>query len=137
MAPDTVPAQTGSAITDSAGRVAGEPHHARSAMPDLGTLLSAAYSLAAQIVGIRVLLRNRKNDINRLYAEHMLDKTRQIVLGQLDLSQDAEEPPDLDDGDESHVDAEKALRIRCRELCADAAKLHEVAAQYRMIGSTA
>ena len=124
------------AITESAGRVAGEPHHARSAMPDLGTLLSAAYSLAAQIVGIRVLLRNRKNDINQLYAEHMLDKTRQVVLGQLDLSHDVEEPPDLLDGDESHVDAEKALRIRCRELCAGAAKLHEVAARYRTTGKT-
>lgn len=122
------------AITDSAGRVAGEPQHARSAMPaDLGTLLAAAYSLASQIVGIRVLLRNRKADINPLYAEHMLDKTRQIVLGQLDLSHEAEEAPDLQDGDESHVDAEKALRIRCRELCAGAANLHEVAAQFRKI----
>jgi uncharacterized membrane protein YccC len=123
------------AITESAGRVAGEPQHARSAMPDLGTLLSAAYSLAAQIVGIRVLLRNRKSDINPLYAEHMLDKTRQIVLGQLDLSHDAEDVPDLNDGDESHVDAEKALRIRCHELCADAIRLHEVAALYRVIGA--
>ena len=124
-------------ITESAGRVAGEPQHARSAMPDLGTLLSAAYSLAAQIVGIRVLLRNRKQDINPLYAEHLLDKTRQVVLGQLDLSHDVEETPDLDDGDESHIDAEKALRIRCRELCAGAATLHEVAAAFRKIGSTA
>jgi uncharacterized membrane protein YccC len=124
------------AITESASRVAGEPRHAQSAMPaDLGTLLAAAYSLAAQIVGIRVLLRNRKADINPLYAEHMLDKTRRIVLGQLDLSHEAEETPELDDGDESHVDAEKALRIRCRELCAGAANLHEVAAQFSKIGS--
>ena len=123
------------AITESAGRVAGEPHHARSAMPaDLGTLLSAAYSLAAQIVGIRVLLRNRKRDINPLYAEYMLDKTRHAVLGQLDLSHEVEEPPELDDGDESHVDVEKALRIRCRELCLGAARLHEVAAQFAHIG---
>ena len=119
------------AITESATRVAGEPQHARSAMPaDLGTLLAAAYNLASQIVGIRVLLRNRKADINPLYAEHMLDRTRQIVLGQLDLSHDVEETPDLDDGDESHIDAEKALRIRCRELCAGASNLHEVAAQF-------
>ena len=123
------------AITESATRVAGEPQHARSAMPDLGVLLSAAYSLAAQIVGIRVLLRNRKADINALFAEHLLDKTRSIVLGQLDLTHEAEEPPSLDDGDESHIDAEKALRIRCRELCLDAARLHEVAAQYRQIGA--
>ncbi len=120
-------------ITESATRVAGEPKHARAAMPDLGALLSAAYSLAAQIVGIRVLLRNRKADINPLYAEHMLDKTRAAVLEQLDLSHESEDAPDLDDGDESHVDAEKALRIRCRELCADAAKLHDVAALYRRI----
>lgn len=124
------------AITESATRVAGEPQHARSAMPaDLGTLLSSAYGLASQIVGIRVLLRNRKSDINPLYAEHLLDKTRQIVLGQLDLSHDVEDTPDLDDGDESHVDAEKALRIRCRELCAGAANLHEVAAQFSKIGT--
>lgn len=124
------------AITESAGRVAGEPEHARSAMPaDLGALLAAAYNLASQIVGIRVLLRNRKADINPLYAEHMLDKTRQIVLGQLDLTHEAEETPELDDGDESHVDAEKALRIRCRELCAGAANLHEVAAQFSKIGA--
>ena len=122
------------AVTESAARVAGEPQHARTAMPDLGVLLSAAYSLAAQIVGIRVLLRNRKADIGRLYAEHMLDKTRSVVLGQLDLSHEVEDPPPLDDGDESHVDAEKALRIRCRELCADAAKLHQVAALFRTIG---
>ena len=120
------------AITESATRVAGEPEHARTAMPaDLGVLLSAAYSLAAQIVGIRVLLRNRKNDINRLFAEHLLDKTRVAVLEQFDLSHDSEDPPDLDDHDESHVDAEKALRIRCKELCIDAVKLHEVAARFR------
>lgn len=118
------------AVTESATRVAGEPEHARTAMPaDLGVLLSAAYSLAAQIVGIRVLLKNRKNDIDRLYAEHLLDQTRSVVLGQLDLSHDSE--VELVDGDESHVDAEKALRLRCRELCADAVKLHEVAARFR------
>ncbi len=122
------------AITESATRVAGEPEHARTAMPaDLGVLLSAAYSLAAQIVGIRVLLRNRKDDINRLFAEHLLDKTRGAVLDQLDLSHDADDPPDLDDHDESHADAEKALRIRCKELCLDAVKLHEVAAQFRAV----
>jgi uncharacterized membrane protein YccC len=120
------------AITESATRVAGEPEHARTAMPaDLGVLLSAAYSLAAQIVGIRVLLRNRKDDINRLFAEHLLDKTRNAVLEQLDLSHESEDPPDLDDHDESHADAEKALRIRCKELCIDAVKLHEVAARFR------
>lgn len=120
------------AITESATRVAGEPEHARTAMPaDLGVLLSAAYSLAAQIVGIRVLLRNRKDDINRLFAEHLLDKTRAAVLEQLDLSHEHDDPPDLDDHDESHVDAEKALRIRCKELCVDAVKLHEVAARFR------
>jgi len=119
------------AITESASRVAGEPEHARTAMPgDLSVLLSAAYSLAAQIVGIRVLLRNRKDDINRLFAEHLLDKTRIAVLDQLDLSHEADDPPDLDDHDESHADAEKALRIRCRELCVDAVKLHEVAARF-------
>ncbi len=120
------------AITESATRVAGEPEHARTAMPaDLGILLAAAYSLAAQIVGIRVLLKNRKDDINRLFAEHLLDKTRSAVLDQFDLSHGAEDPPDLDDHDESHVDAEKALRIRCKELCLDAVKLHEVAARFR------
>jgi uncharacterized membrane protein YccC len=118
------------AITESATRVAGEPEHARSAMPaDLGVLLSAAYNLAAQIVGIRVLLKNRKSDINRLYAEHLLDQTRSVVLGQLDLSHDIE--AELVDGDESQVDAEKALRLRCRELCAAAVDLHEVAARFR------
>lgn len=119
------------AITESASRVAGEPEHARTAMPgDLGGLLSAAYSLASQIVGIRVLLRNRNQDINRLFAEHLLDKTRIAVLDQLDLSHDSDDLPDLDDHDESHADAEKALRIRCRELCVGAATLHEVAAQF-------
>ncbi len=121
------------AITESASRVAGEPEHARAAMPDLGVLLSAAYSLAAQIVGIRVLLRNRKQDINRLFAEHLLDKTRSVVLGQLDLSHAVEDPPEIDDHDESHVDAEKALKIRCRELCLDASRLHEVAAKFKTL----
>lgn len=123
------------AITESATRVAGEPEHARTAMPaDLGVLLSAAYSLAAQIVGVRVLLRNRKDDINHLFAEHLLDKTRVAVLDQLDLTHESDDPPDLDDHDESHVDAEKALRIRCKELCIDAVKLHEVAARFRAEG---
>jgi len=123
------------AITESATRVAGEPEHARTAMPaDLGVLLSAAYSLAAQLVGIRVLLKNRRADINALFAEHLLDKTRVAVLDQLDLTHESEDPPDLDDHDESHVDAEKALRIRCRELCIDAVKLHEVAARFRAEG---
>ena len=122
------------AITESATRVAGEPEHARTAMPaDLGVLLSAAYSLAAQIVGIRVLLKNRKNDIDYDYAEHLLDQTRSMVLGQLDLEHDAEAEPI--DGDESHVDAEKALRLRCRELGAAAVALHEVAARFRPAGA--
>jgi uncharacterized membrane protein YccC len=119
------------AITESASRVANEPQHAREAMPaDLGDLLSAAYALAAQIVGIRVLLRHRKAEINPGYADDLLQQSRAIVLGQLDLRQEADEwVPD--DHDEAHVDAEKALKLRCKELCRDAARLHEVAARFQ------
>jgi uncharacterized membrane protein YccC len=121
------------AITESATRVGAEPAHAREAMPDLGTLLSAAYSLAAQIVGVRVLLRHRKDDIGPDYADRLLEQSRAIVLGQLDLSHETEEALP-EEGDEAHVDAEKALRVRCRELCMDAARLHQVAAEFRKIG---
>jgi len=118
------------AITESATRVAAEPKHARAAMPDLGELLSAAYSLAAQIVGIRVLLRHRKDEIDAAYADKLLEQSRSIALGQLDMSHDADETAP-DDHDDAHVDAERALRVRCRELCLDAARLHQAAARFQ------
>jgi uncharacterized membrane protein YccC len=124
------------AITGSATRVSSEPAHARRAMPDLGSLLAAAYSLAAQIVGVRVLLRHRKGDIDPAYADKLLEQSRAIVLGQLDLSHVSEETLP-DDADEAHVDAEKALKLRCFELCRDAARLHQVAAEFRTMGQSA
>lgn len=119
------------AMTESAGRVAGEPAEIRAATPGLDSLLSAAYGLAAQIVGIRVLLRFRSKDIRPAFADDLLQQSRLIVLDQLTMSSDQEEVW-LEEGDESGVDAENALRIRCAELCAAAAHLHEVAARYHV-----
>jgi uncharacterized membrane protein YccC len=119
------------AMTESAGRVAGEPADIQAATPGLDGLLSAAYGLAAQIVGIRVLLRYRSNDIRPDFADDLLQQSRLIVLDQLTMSSDQQEVW-LEEGDESGVDAENALRIRCAELCAAAAHLHEVAARYHV-----
>jgi uncharacterized membrane protein YccC len=120
-----------SAITESAGRAAQEPAHTQAATPNLATLLAAAYGLAAQIVGVRVLLRHRRSDIGAAYADGLLQRTRAFALGQLDLSHDLADNPQPEDGDDSAIDAEKALKLRCAELCAAAADLHEVAAQCR------
>ena len=98
------------------------------------TLLSAAYGLAAQIVGIRMLLRHRRQDIDAHFAENLLERTRAVVLGQLDLSHEEEHPSLAIDGEEAQLDAEKALRLRCSELCLDAVRLHRVAAQYQSLG---
>jgi len=117
------------AITDSAARVAGEPAVIQAATPGLDSLLSAAYSLAAQIVGIRVLLRHRSAEIRPAFADDLLQQSRTIVLDQLDMSSDQDEVW-LEEGDESGADAEHALRIRCVELCAAAARLHQVATRY-------
>jgi uncharacterized membrane protein YccC len=116
------------AITESASRVTGEPAHVQAQTPALAALLSAAYSLAAQIVGIRVLLRYRRAEIDPVYADDLLQRTRAIVLGQLDLSHDDETDTLLATQDESAIDAEKGLRLRCTELCRDAVQLHQVAA---------
>jgi len=118
------------AMTESATRVAGEPSRAKSMLPDLAGLLSAAYSLAAQIVGIRVLLNHRLADIDPAFADRLLAQSRAIVLGQLDLSQQADDHLALTDDDDATADAEKALQLRCAELCRDAVKLHEVAALF-------
>lgn len=118
------------AISDSAARVAGEPDYIQSATPRLDGLLSAAYSVAAQIVGIRVLLRHRSGEIRPDYADSLLQRSQIIALEQLDLQSDHEQVW-LEDGDETNVDAEKALAIRCAELCQDAALLHKAASQYQ------
>ena len=118
------------AITESAARVGGEPAHVQSVMPDLGTLLSAAYSLAAQMVGIRSLLTNRRAEIDPTYADDLLQRTRQAVLGQLDLTRDNDVRFGLEAEDDASLEADKALKLRCAELYIDAVRLHSVAERY-------
>jgi uncharacterized membrane protein YccC len=95
--------------------------------PVYSKLIAQAYFTAAQIVTIKLLIRNRIDDLDPHDSAALLDDTRAAVLAQLrpgcaDLPPACEFCPD-------ESDAFAALRLRCAEAAVEAERLRHLAAQ--------
>lgn len=95
--------------------------------PLYSKLITQAYFTAAQIVTIKLLIRNRIDELDPYDSAALLDDTRAAVLAQLrpacaDLPPACEFCPD-------ESDAFAALRLRCAEAAVEAKRLRRLAAQ--------
>lgn len=127
-----------SAISESAARMRGEPHHVRLLWPRYGRLLAASYITAAQIVTVRLIIRNRKADLDPQKAEAVLSATRADVLSLLDRTRRL--PDTLPDdtspvlSDEAAPTSAEVLELRCAEVRYAALRLRRLADQSWAIG---
>ncbi|MDR3436062.1 FUSC family protein [Telmatospirillum sp.] len=119
------------ALSESAARMKGEPEHVRALWPEYGRLLAASYATAAQIVTVRLIIRNRGKDLDPRTSESLLDATRRDVLSLLDPSLPLPEylatapEPTIEAGTE----ADEVLALRCAEVRHAAWTLRQIASQ--------
>jgi uncharacterized membrane protein YccC len=74
------------ALSESAARMKGEPDRVRALWPHYGRLLAASYVTAAQIVTVRLVIRNRAKDLDPKDSAALLEATRAAVARLLDDS---------------------------------------------------
>ena len=118
------------ALGESATRMRGEPEKARSLWPDYGRLIASAYTTAAQIVTIRLLIRSRRAELDPAASQNMLDATRRALLAELDFSAPSPDLTFCARGTPGEANAFAALRQRCAEVLREAALLRELAREH-------
>jgi uncharacterized membrane protein YccC len=116
-----------SALSESAARVKGEPAVVRVLWPKYGRLLAASYVTAAQIVTVRLLIRNRLDQLDPHLCEILLDDTRESVMSILDQTIALPDTRPSDDqiadvGAESY----EVLVLRCGEVLQAARALRKL-----------
>jgi len=118
------------ALSESAARMRGEPEAERVLWPEYGRLIASAYTTAAQIVTVRLLIRIRRSELDAHACVKLLDETRQAVLGEFDLGADPpmREPHPYEALDDS--DPYAVLRQRCSEVRSEAGRLRDIALQW-------
>ncbi len=118
------------ALSESAARMRGEPEAERTLWPDYGRLIASAYTTAAQIVTVRLMIRIRRAELDAGACEKLLDETRRAVLAELDLG--AVPPKREADPDDTPADADAfaVLRQRCGQVLSEAADLREIALRW-------
>lgn len=104
------------AISESAARMKGEPKGVRGLWPEYGRLLAASYTTAAQIVTIRLLIRNNRGTLDAARCTALLEETRSMVVATLDPAvppplQEETEPLPL----EGTTDIFDVLVLRCAQ----------------------
>ena len=75
-------------------------------------------STAAQIVTVRLLIRNRRDDLDPLASKALLDETRRAAMAELDFAAPTPGPRALHEGHDENALA--ALRQRCDEVLREA-----------------
>ncbi|MDI4641069.1 FUSC family protein [Rhodoblastus acidophilus] len=116
-----------SALGESATRMRADPEAQRAVWPHYSKLIAAAYVTAAQIVTVRLLIRNRRGDLDPLASEKLLDATRRAAMAQLDFAAPPPPPAASQDGHGETVFA--ALRQRCEEVLREAERLRAIIAE--------
>ena len=117
------------ALGESATRMRGEPEKARALWPDYGRLIASAYTTAAQIVTIRLLIRGRSAELEPAAGEKLLNATRRALLAELDFSAASPDLAFCARGKQGESNALAALRQRCAEVLREAARLREIATE--------
>ncbi|MBB4196491.1 hypothetical protein CCR94_19810 [Rhodoblastus sphagnicola] len=115
-----------SALGESS-RLARKNPGAENFWPSYSKLIAQAYFTAAQIVTIRLLIRNRIAELDARACAALLDDTRAAVLAQ--LRPDCAQPPPSCASAPDESDAFAALRLRCAEAAVEAERLRRRATQ--------
>lgn len=116
------------ALSESAARMKGEPEVVRTMWPHYGRLLAASYTTAAQIVTIRLLIRNRRAELDPARCARLLDDTRRDLQPVLDPA--VALPPDLPVDEriaDAGAEAYEVLLLRCAEVHRAATDLRRLA----------
>lgn len=131
--------ETLSALSESAARMKGEPELVRAMWPHYGRLLAASYTTAAQIVTVRLLIRNRSSELDPASCARLLDETRDALRPILDPSIPFEADRAVDDRiADAGADAFEVLVLRCAEVRRAAADLRALATaggEFEVIGT--
>jgi uncharacterized membrane protein YccC len=90
-------------------------------------MIAAAYVAAAQIVTVRLLIRNRRKELDEEACGLLLEQTRAAALASLNGADDATPAPETPLEDESNAMA--ALRQRCAEVLREAKQLRKIAGE--------
>ena len=114
-----------SALGESAGRMRADPAARRDLWPEYSKLIAAAYVAAAQIVTVRLLIRNRRDDLDPLASKALLDETRRAAMAELDFAAPTPGPRALHEVHDENAIA--ALRQRCDEVLREARILRRLA----------
>jgi len=118
-------------LSESAERMKNEPEKFRALWPEYGRLIAASYTTAAQIVTVRLLIRNRLSELDPKASSALLDRTREAVLAKLapdaaaPLMESENGPPEP----MSDLNAYAAMRRRCAEVRRAAAQLRDLVAK--------
>jgi uncharacterized membrane protein YccC len=75
-----------SALGESVTRMRADPSSQRDIWPHYSALIAAAYVAAAQIVTVRLMIRQRRDDLGAPASRALLDDTRRAALAELDLA---------------------------------------------------
>lgn len=116
-------------MSESAQRMRGDPAAQRALWAEYGQLIAAAYTTAAQIVTVRLLIRTRRDELDATVSRSLIEETRHAVLDVLDLSKPPapfEQPPLHLPGE---ANAFAALRQRCAEVLREAGRLRAMVAR--------
>ncbi len=116
-----------SALGESAQLARHNPGAEEKFWPGYSRLIAQAYFAAAQIVTIRLLIRNRRDELDETHCAALLDTTRAAVLAQLNPR--CAEPPAASALRPDEDDAFAALAQRCAEAVAEARSLRLIAAE--------
>jgi uncharacterized membrane protein YccC len=114
-----------SALGESAQLARAEPDAAKKFWPAYSKMIASAYVAAAQIVTVRLLIRNRRDELDEGECAALLEATRRAVLSQLNPACADPLPACAARPDED--DAMAALRQRCGEAVAQARELRLLA----------
>jgi hypothetical protein len=97
--------------------------------PHYGRLLAASYTTAAQIVTIRLLIRNRLAELDPAQCEQLLAETRRSVMSVLDpaVPLPTSSPTDEDQIADAAAETFEILLLRCAEVRQAARELRRLA----------
>lgn len=116
------------ALSESAARMKGEPEDVRAMWPHYGRLLAASYTTAAQIVTIRLLIRNRMAELDPALCARLLDDTRRDLQPILDPTVALAVDTAMDDRiADAGAEAYEVLVLRCAEVHRAATELRRLA----------